>query len=225
MKSVRLWYKKSGLAIYTSHLDMNRCFTRVVRRAEIPIWYTEGFNPKPKMVFAAPLSIGTESVCEYMDIRLTERIDEAEAVRCLNSNMTSEMQVLEAYYPERKLTELKWMSYTLLINTIDASDSLAKKCEAFLSGESVEVEKRTKNGDVNVVDIRPLIKSATAVFDDECIRISCVLSADQSAFLNPEYIIKALRGKVGILSCEDLTAESYSIMRERAYLSDMNEFR
>ena len=47
MKSVRIWFEKRGLAIYTSHLDMNRCLTRAVRRANIPLWYTEGFNPHP----------------------------------------------------------------------------------------------------------------------------------------------------------------------------------
>ena len=75
------------------------------------------------------------------------------------------------------------------------------------------------------LNIRELIKSASAVFDGDAIRINCVLSADASAFLNPEHVIKALRKSVGILSSENLTEEYYSIMRESAYTDDMSEFR
>ena len=76
-----------------------------------------------------------------------------------------------------------------------------------------------------MVDIRPLIRNASAVLDGDFIRISACLSADPATFLNPEYLIKALRDKLGVLSSPDLTKEEYSIMRERAYFADMTEFR
>ena len=108
---LRVKFKKVGNLQYISHLDLVRTMHKIIVRAKLPLWYTEGFNPKPKMVFAAPLSIGTESVCEYMDLRLTERMDESEVLSRLNKNMTEEMQVLEAYYPTSKLTDLKWPQY------------------------------------------------------------------------------------------------------------------
>lgn len=222
---LRVKFKKVGKLQYISHLDLVRTMHKTVVRAKLPLWYTEGFNPKPKMVFAAPLSIGTESKCEYMDVRLTEKMSEEEALSRLNKNMTDEMQVTEAYYPASKLTELKWLSYTVIMNTKNASEALAKECELFLMGERVEIQKKTKSADLATVDIRPLIKSVSAVMDGEAIRISCVLSADQSAFLNPEYLVKALREKLGVLSGPNLTQEYYSIMREKAYTSDMQEFR
>ena len=222
---LRVKFKKVGKLQYISHLDLVRTMQKVIIRAGLPLWYTEGFNPKPKMVFASPLSIGTESVCEYMDVRLTERISECDAIKSLNENMTSEMQVIEAYYPTSKFTDLKWHSYSILIKTSGASDELAKNCESHLLSERVEVEKRTKSKDTVIVDVRNLIKSASALYDGEYIRLFCILSADSSAFLNPEYIISVLRDKCGILSDCDLTKEYYSIMRERAYFADMTEFR
>ncbi|MBE6644361.1 MAG: DUF2344 domain-containing protein [Ruminococcaceae bacterium] len=222
---LRVRFRKVGKLQYISHLDLVRTMHKIIVRAKLPLWYTEGFNPKPKMVFAAPLSIGTESLCEYMDLRLTERMDTAEALRRLNENLTDEMQASDAYYPTSKLTDLKWLSYTVAIKTNGASDSLAKLCEDVLVADCVNVEKRTKSGENTMVNIRPLIKSVKTDFDGENIRISCVLSADASAFLNPEYVIKALREKLNILSDDDLTKEYYSIMRENAYLADMNEFR
>jgi radical SAM-linked protein len=174
------------------------------------------------MIFAAPLSIGTESVCEFMDIRMDEYIDPAEAMARINANMTHEMQITEAYYPESKFTDLKWMSYRITVSTLGLSDQLVEKCNQILSAPTIEVQK--KNSD-KTTDIRPLIKSASAVKDGDLMVINAVLSADPSAFLNPEYVIKALKEGAGILSSPDLTKEGYEIMRLAAYFEDMTEFK
>ena len=68
MKPVRILLKKTGLAIYISHLDMNRCLSRAVIRAKIPLWYTEGFNPKPYLNFLCPLALGQEGLAEPLDL-------------------------------------------------------------------------------------------------------------------------------------------------------------
>ncbi len=222
--NLRFKFKKVGYLQYISHLDLVRTMNKIIVRAKLPLWYTEGFNPKPKMVFAAPLSVGTESMTEFVDIRLSERIDPALALDLINKNMTEDMQALSCYYPERKLTELKWLSYSIIIKTANASAEMAKNCESALLADDVEVQKKAKNGEMKIVNIRPLIRTASAVMSDNSIRINCVLSADQSCFLNPEYVIDALKSKCGILSDENLLNEYYTIMRESAYREDMSEF-
>ena len=221
---LRLKFSKVGRLQYVSHLDLVRTMNKIIVRSDLPLYYTEGFNPKPKMVFAAPLSIGAESRAEYMDLRLRDRIDPKEAMDRINRNMTSEMQISEAYYPDTPLTDMKWLSYTLTVFTAGVSDELAAKCEQILCGDTLCVLKKTKSGEATV-DIRPLIRSANVCADGDLLRISCVLSADQSCFLNPEYIIRALKDQAGILQNPDLTAEYYTVMRERAYTADMTEFR
>ena len=222
---LRLHFKKVGRLQYVSHLDLVRTMHKVIVRAGLPLKYTEGFNPKPKMVFAAPLSVGTESVCEFVDIRLSERMDTEEAKCRLNEKMAPELQVVSAYYPETKLTDLKWFSYTIRITTSGQSEELAKAFETLLLSDDVVIEKKTKSGSPVSLNIRPLIKSVSATLDGDAIRMNAVLSADASAFLNPEHVIKALRARLGILSAEDLTSEYYSIMREEAYREDMSLFR
>lgn len=222
--NLRIKFKKVGDLQYISHLDLVRTMQKIIVRAKLPLWYTEGFNPKPKMVFAAPLSIGTESVTEFLDVRLSERIDPEKAKNMLNINMTDEMQVLEAYYPTLKQTELKWLSYTIAVRTEGADCALAELCARALSKDKIEIMKKGKKGEA-LADIRPLIKSASADFCQGEIIISCILSADPSAFLNPEHIIKYLRAECGILSSENLLSEGYSIMRERAFCEDMSEFK
>lgn len=219
---LRFRMKKTGSLQYISHLDLVRTMHKVIVRAGLPLWYTEGFNPKPKMIFAAPLSIGTESVCEFMDIRLNEYIDPAEAMNRLNANMTHEMQVTESYYPETKFTDLKWISYTITVSSPTVSCELVDKANALFVMPEIMVQK--KNSDA-VMNIKPLVKSATAEIKDNSLVISAILSADPSAFLNPEYLVNALRSYTGVLSSTDLMSESYTVMREAAYFADMSEFR
>ena len=224
--TLRLKFKKVGSLQYISHLDLVRTMSKIITRAKLPLWYTEGFNPKPKMIFAAPLSIGTESVCEFMDLRLIDDIPAEEAMARLNANMTDEMQVVEAYYTDDKLTDLKWLAYSIDIKTDNASEELAKACESALLGEQVIVTKKAKpREEAPVVDIRPLIKEVRAELCGDVIHIDALLSADASSFLNPEYVVKALKSSCGILSNPDLTKEYYTIMRTFAYKGDMTEFR
>ena len=219
---LRFKFRKGGNLQYVSHLDLVRTMHKVIVRAKLPLWYTEGFNPKPKMIFAAPLSIGTESVCEYVDIRMKEYIDPDLAMARINANMTHEMQITEAYYPESKFTDLKWMTYRITIRPSVFSDELVERINTALNSDVIEVQKKNSEDRTN---IRPLIKSAVAYGEGESVVINATLSADPSAFLNPEYIIKALRESCGILSASNLTTESYDIMREKAYFGDMTEFR
>ena len=86
--TLRVKFCKVGNLQYISHLDLVRTMMKIIVRANLPLWYTEGFNPKPKLTFATPLSIGTESVCEFMDIRLTEKIEPQKAIDALNANIS-----------------------------------------------------------------------------------------------------------------------------------------
>ena len=222
--TVRIKFRKTGSLQYISHLDLVRTMSKIVTRTKLPLWYTEGFNPKPKMVFAAPLSIGTESLTEFMDLRITERIPEDEVKARFNANLTDEMQVVEAYYPENLLTELKWLTYTVFIKTDGATPELAQKCASALSADKVEVIKKSKKGEI-LTDIRPLIKETDVVYDSGILKISAMLSSSPEEYLNPEYLIKVLKEKCGILRSPDLLSEYYTVLRERAYKVDMTEFR
>ena len=86
MREVRLDYTKFRNAKYISHLDLNRVFFRAVRRAEIPLWFTEGYNPKPYFKYAQTLPLGVESKCESVDIRLLDdNFSNAELKKRLNA--------------------------------------------------------------------------------------------------------------------------------------------
>ena len=221
---LRVKFKKVGDLQYISHLDLVRTMHKIIVRAGLPLWYTEGFNPKPKMAFAAPLSVGTESLCEFMDLRVTEAISPEEILARLNKNMTDEMQALEAYYPTTKLTELAYLSYTVTMHTVDLDAELLEKCREALDSPEMKIQKKTKSGEA-IVDIKPLVKEDKLDIVDGELVLNCILSADPSAFLNPDLLVKYLKNTTGILSSDNLTEEWFSVLRKEAYTKDMQNFR
>ena len=222
--TLRIRFKKVGRLQYISHLDLVRTMSKILVRAKLPMWYTEGFNPKPKMIFAAPLSIGAESMCEFLDVRLVKKLPPKDVIEILNKNMTEEMQVLEAYYPTDKFTELKWLKYVMKVKSNMDSVLLAEKCNEIFAKDEITVLKKTKSGE-QTVDIKPLIHSATARAEGELAVLDLTLSADQSKFLNPEYVADVLRDNLGILTDETIATEYYTILRVSAHKDDMTEFR
>ena len=221
---LRVKFKKVGDLQYISHLDLVRTMHKIIVRAGLPLWYTEGFNPKPKMAFAAPLSVGTESLCEFMDLRVTEAISPEEILARLNKNMTDEMQALEAYYPTTKLTELAYLSYTVTMHTVDLNAELLEKCREALDSPEMKIKKKTKSGEA-IVDIKPLVKEAKLDIVDGELVLNCILSADPSAFLNPDLLVKYLKNTTGILTSGSLTEEWFTVLRKEAYTKDMQNFR
>ena len=81
MKTVRVWFRKTGAARYISHLDLTHCMARALHRSKIPLWYTQGFNPRAHMVFALPLPLGMAGDRECVDIRIEEEKISEEEVR------------------------------------------------------------------------------------------------------------------------------------------------
>ena len=221
--NIRIKFSKVGDLQYISHLDLVRTMQKALKRAKIPLWHTEGFNPKPKMVFGPPLSIGVESECEFLDVRTLNTPDFEDIKEKLNQNLPKSLAVAEVYEPKKSLLEIEWLSYTITVKTQASSDELQKKLSDFFGMKQINVLKKTKKGD-QTVDIRPLIKSVSLDGVEGGVKIDCLLSSSSQSFLNPEHIIKAIKAGTDVFS-GDLINESYTVLRHRAYCADMTEFR
>ena len=123
MRAVRLNFSKTGRAIYISHLDINRMMTRAVRRAKLPMWYTEGFNPHPYLTFALPLSLGQSSDCEYMDIRIEGDITDEEIMNRLNAVLPEGVKILSVSAPVYDAKEIEKALYFVKLVFKDAETS------------------------------------------------------------------------------------------------------
>ena len=183
MKSVRLWFKKDGLAVYISHLDMNRCMTRAVRRAEIPLWYTEGFNPHVFLTFAAPLSLGFESRNEAMDIRLIEDMPYSELIEKLNAGLPHDIRVFAITEPEMKANDIANAEYVMRLETTDVKASL-EEMKKVLAQPEILVEKHTKKGS-KTIDIKPNFESMEFSESEGELVMTVRLPAGNQGGINP----------------------------------------
>ena len=211
---VRLKFVKVGNLQYISHLDLQRTFNRVIKRSGIPVWYTKGFNPHMKLVFSSPLSIGSESVCEYLDLSMQGDISCEEIMDRLNRELTDELRITAAYIADRKFADIAWADYTIEMLTEGAGEELALSVEALFAKAPLNMIKSTKSGDKEI-DIIPLIRKLSAYFDNAkgTVVIKTRLSAVSTNFLNPEMLITAMKQKLSVL-CGDPSIECYRILRE-----------
>lgn len=224
-KTVRIRFCKKGNLQYVSHLDLQRTIHRVLIRAGIPMWYTKGFNPHPKISFGYPLSIGTESECEFLDIRIEREISMENIVHQLNCELTDEMYVLEAYEAKTDAGDVAFADYTVKICTTGGSPAMAGKIAAVLCRDEVLMTKKSKSGDKEI-NIIPLIDQSKIGWCDETreVVMTLRLATGSARNLNPELLISALKRELGILG-GDPTKEHYTIMRERFLTADYQEFR
>ncbi len=219
--TVRIKFCKIGNLQFVSHLDLQRTFHRVLVRANIPMWYTKGFNPHAKLVFGLPLSVGTESMCEMADLRIERRISLEDIISQLNSQLTDEMYVLDAYYPTTKFADIAYADYTITLKSPSIDNNTAiKATELFML--PIHMMKKSKSGEKEV-DITSYIKKIEFKSQDGSLVAKAILSAGSNENLNPEYIVSALKG------CSELSGDlfdmTYQIMRNKVYDEFMVEFK
>ncbi len=214
---IRAKFYKVGSLQYISHLDLVRTMTRNITRAGIPAWFSQGFNPRLKLTFSLPLSIGTQSECEFFDIRLTEPMALDEVKERINETLTDEMKITEVYESTTKFTDIAWSEYEIRMTSPKFNaDTAASLTEIYTS--PLVLVKRSKSGDKEV-DISPYIDLHECIYEDGEVIIRAMLSADSADYLNPEYLVKGAEQKMGI-TFDDPFSEHYTIMRRGVYLSD-----
>ena len=221
--NVRVKFQKIGDLQYISHLDLQRTLHRILVRAGIPMWYTKGFNPHAKIVFSTPLSVGAQSICEMVDIRIDRDMPCETIKELLNHEVTDELRILDVYIAETKFADIAWATYEIELH----EDGIAKKAAEILAiakENQLLTTKKTKSGEKEI-DILPLIRELSVATGEDCdsVRLTAMLSLGSDNYLNPELLLSVVKQKVGILSAED---SWYSIVRTATYTADgVTEFR
>jgi radical SAM-linked protein len=152
---------------------------RALKRAALPVWETEGFNPHIYLTFALPLSLGIESVYESFDVKMTDEIDTDEICARLNAALTEDLRILKAAEPVYRHTEIKKAEYEIMLGE-------AEKLSEFLSRDEIIITKKTKKGETKI-DIKPLIKIKAA----EPGKLTLLLPAGSDINVNPISVITA----------------------------------
>ena len=189
----RLLFEKTGSAVWMSHLDLMRLMQRAFKRAGLPLTHTQGFNPRPSVSIALPLSVGVESVCELMDFDLEGELPPMETIQTrLNAALVPGITVRQVYMDGRKIRDLALLRCRLGLEydggiPAGATDAIA----TLFAQESLMVEKKSKNG-IREQDIRPMIRElSVAQTGEKELRVEVLITC-QNPSLNPMQLYGAI---------------------------------
>jgi radical SAM-linked protein len=188
----RITFSKQGALRYTGHLDLHRLWERAMRRADLPLSYSQGFHPQPKISLASALPLGFSSRGEMLDVRFNEEIPTEEIASRLKENLPPDIQITQVEIVDERQpalqTQVQSAAYHVqLTEPVDGSE-LKQKAEALMASESLPRERRGK-----FYDLRPLIETLVVVLEsDEKISLQMKLAAREGATGRPEEVLNAL---------------------------------
>lgn len=197
MRLVRIWFSKQGRIKYVSHLDIMRCMTRAVRRADIPLWYTEGFNPHPYLNFLQPMPLGVEGLNEPLDIRIEGEISDKEIMDKLNAVLPVGIKITKVTEPFMKSNDLAFAEYEIYF---EKEDNLTEKLTNAMDSGSLSCEKMGKvNGRKRVkeVNVSENIRKYSIKENDDAVVMNVVLPGGNTKNVNPMNLLDALNRYLG----------------------------
>lgn len=217
----RALFEKTGNAAYISHLDLMRLFQRSFKRAGLPLTHTKGFNPRPSVSIALPLSLGVESVCELLDFDLEEEGFSFQEIQDrLNQTLTVGVRVLKVYDDFAKLKHLAYLACDLTLeydNGIPA-DASGRILALFKEAEVI-VEKKGKNGPTEQNIVPMILDMQTEEISSRELKLK-VLICCQNPSLNPVQIAAAIAKYL-----PDLAPDFVRICRREVYDTNKEIFR
>lgn len=188
----RALFEKTGNARYISHLDLMRVFQRAFKRAGLPLTHTQGFNPRPSVSIALPLSLGVESQCELLDFELESPYACAEIREKLNDALIDGVYIREVYEQGQKLKNLALLQSRLVLEYDgQISDDAEDVIQSLFSRPELIVEKKGKNG-ITQQDIIPMLRRLSVkMLTDREVEITALHSC-QNPSLNPIQLSAAI---------------------------------
>ena len=189
----RILFTKTGDAVWMSHLDLMRVFQRAFKRAGLPLTHTQGYNPRPSVSIALPLSVGVESQCELLDFELDgESVPCEQITQRLNAVLVPGVQVLQTYENGNKLKELSLLRVELTMEYDHGVPAEAGEgIQNLFQRATLTVEKKGKNGPVQQ-DIIPMIRSFELRQSDANTMVMDALICCQNPTLNPAQMVAAI---------------------------------
>jgi radical SAM-linked protein len=196
VQRLRVTFCRGEEVKYITHLDLMRFWERALRRAGVPLAYSEGHTPRPRLSLAAPLAVGVTSSAELMDIFLARRVTPADFVRSVNAQLVEGIEVLEISEVGLGLpslqSEVRWARYRVEGQFDGSPEDVRSFVGRFLAAESIPWE-HMRDKEVRKYDIRALVRDLWA--DDApqgSYSLGMVLRCDNTATGRPEQVVAAL---------------------------------
>jgi radical SAM-linked protein len=222
--AIRFRFSRGEELKFIAHLDVLRLFERAIKRSGLPIAYTQGFNPRQKLVFGLPMPVGLTSSAEYADAEFDQDISPGYFIETLNKSLPEGIRVLDAVILKCGETVMSQIASARYEISVKAGEDvglsvLESKIHAFLDMDEIMVKKKTKKG-LRPVNIKPLIYSLSVVEGhDGHFTIRAFLCAGSGNNLRPDLLMEAFIAHSGL----DLRV--CSLHRKELYASSLNEWK
>ncbi len=181
---LRAKFEKSGRAVFISHLDLMRTMQRAVKRSKIPVWYTQGFNPRIYLNFPLALSLGVTGREEFMDFAVVESTDLEEAREKLNSAMPEGMKILDVAVPVYSNKDVGFAEYCIDFHSDCKPSEMLSMLNKMLAEDRIEADKHSKKMGTVKVDIKPHVNILQTELSEDFLRIVLRLPAGQRLNIN-----------------------------------------
>ncbi len=212
MNEIRIFFEKTDTARFLSHLDLNRAFTRALFASQLPVWFTEGFNRHPHLVFGQPLPLGMAGERETLDMRMLEDVDGSIVVSQLNEQLPHGIRVVDAAPPIHLHKDICFARYSMLLDA-----QYRDAFESFWSMTSIMAQKKTKRAVIDL-DLKKEVQNLQFSIQNDQLLIDAVMPCSNACSIGPAVLLAAFKEKIG----EDIFCYN---TRNMFLLEDGTEFR
>lgn len=217
MRLIRVGFSKQAEACYISHLDLQRVIQRALKIAQVPVWYTQGFNPHIYLTFALPLSLGQSSVCESFDYKCEEDAFDPEQVKAgLNLALPRGIEVYRVQPAVMDPNQIEYARYQIEIE--GPSEQILKQLVSFCALPEAVVYKKTKKGEPKPLNLLSFVREWQPVATERGVQLNLVLPAGNRLNINPELLCEFL------CSHYDMQPQDIQICRVGVYNAQMEDF-
>lgn len=205
-------YTKGSDIKYVSHLELMRTIQRILRRSELPVAYSKGFNPHIILSIAQPLSVGVYSKGEYMDVEFSEEVDENYIKEQFNESAPMGIKIVDVVKVKDKEGEKKLPQamaaveaarYTMELRCIDGK-AVEEKLNELMKSSEWNIIKKSKKGEKEV-NIKPLIKEFKFNVKDNILYIQTLVTAGSKENLSAQLLGEYLKANIGSLDKDAFT--------------------
>jgi len=200
---IRFQFAKGEELKFISHLDVINAFTRAFRRAGIPIAYSHGFSPNPKLMFGSVLPVGTISESEFADIELESYMSPQDFFILSNNHLPSGLEILKAEEVSLKvkplMAQINLASYKVIVN--DVKENPKNQIDSLMNKDHIWVNQPAKDNNIRkkglktskTYDIRPSIRNISLLkYNDRIMELEMVLGDNHAGKVRPEQIVRLI---------------------------------
>lgn len=229
MMKIRSVFNKKNYLKYISHLDLVRLFQRCFNMADIPVKFSQGYNPHPLHSISNPLSLGFESEGEFLDVELEDEMDPSEFMDRMNRVLPNDIKILKSEKLETNESInnlIHWSCYEIKFVLDDNGDvDLNYFIKELLQKNEIMVTKLKRKGKKKIenrINIRPSIGYITLQGEDKdgFIIIEALLKSGEEGNLNPKLLMEAFKEKL-----DDIILESLMVRRLNVFTQKGDEIK